>query len=120
MTEGADQYIEGRHPVLEALKSGRAITRILLARDADRHGIVAQILHIARQSGIPVEIVDGRALERIGATGHSQGVMAVAAAKAYATLDDLLERSRSLNEPPLYVLLDGIEDPHNLVDMNSP
>lgn len=114
MTDSPGQYIEGRHPILEALKSGRAITKILLARDAGRHGIIAQILHMARQSGIPVEIVDGRALERIGATGHAQGVMAIAAAKAYATLDDLLERSRSLNEPPLYVLLDGIEDPHNL------
>lgn len=114
MTSGPGQYIEGRHPVLEALKSGRAINRILIARDAGRHGIIAEIMHLARQGRIPVETVDARALERIGATGHAQGVLALAAAKAYSTLDGLLERSRSLNEPPLYVLLDGIEDPHNL------
>jgi 23S rRNA (guanosine2251-2'-O)-methyltransferase len=114
MTEGSGQYIEGRHPVLEALKSGRAITKILLARDAGRHSIIAEILNTARQSGIPVETVDGRALVRMGASGHSQGIIAVAAAKEYATLDGLLERSRLLNEPPLYMLLDGIEDPQNL------
>jgi 23S rRNA (guanosine2251-2'-O)-methyltransferase len=110
----AEGAIEGRHPVLEALKGGRPINKVLLAKDAARHSVIAQILHLARQQGIPVEVVDRRVLERLSATGHTQGVLAIAAAKSYSSLDELWERSRALGQAPLYVLLDGIEDPQNL------
>lgn len=106
--------IEGRNPVLEALRAGRPISKLLLSRDIERHSVIAQILYQARESGVLVEYLDPRLIQKLSPTGHSQGVLAMVAAAEYTTLDGLLARSRSLGESPLYVLLDGIEDPHNL------
>lgn len=106
--------IEGRNPVLEALRAGRPINKLLLAHGAQSRGAVDEIIRRARAAGVPVERVDPRAVQRLSPTGRSQGVVALAAARGYAGLDDLLERSRRLGEPALYVLLDGIEDPQNL------
>lgn len=106
--------IEGRQPVLEALRSGRAVNRILLARDSERHGTVAEILALARQRGIPFEYVDRKILEKNASTPVHQGVLAYAAAKEYVSLEDLLAISRTRGEQPLYCIADGLEDPHNL------
>ncbi len=106
--------IEGRNPLLEALKSGRPINKILLASNIERHGVVAEILHLAQDSGIPVEYVTRQALDRLSATTSHQGVIAYTAVKEYVTLEDLLAVSQEKNEPPLYVVLDGVEDPQNL------
>jgi 23S rRNA (guanosine2251-2'-O)-methyltransferase len=106
--------IEGRQPVLEALRSGRAVNRILLARDSERHGAVAEILSLARQRGIPFEYVDRKILERSAFNAVHQGVLAYAAAKEYISLADLLSISHTKGEPPLFCILDGLEDPHNL------
>lgn len=106
--------IEGRQPVLEALRSGRSINRILLAKDGERHGIVAEIIGLARERGIPFELLEKRALDKLASTTAHQGVLAFAAAMQYITLEDLLEISRGKGEPPLYCILDGLEDPHNL------
>jgi len=106
--------IEGRNPVLEALKAERPINKLLLSRDIERHSIIGQILHHARQGGIVVEYVDSRLIQKLSLTGHSQGVLAMVAVKDYVDMEHLLEGSRQSNEPPFYVVLDGIEDPHNL------
>ncbi|MGA3094215.1 MAG: TrmH family RNA methyltransferase, partial [Dehalococcoidales bacterium] len=106
--------IEGRQPVLEALRSGRSVNRILLMRDSARHGAVAEILVLARQRGIPFEYVDRKILERSATTAVHQGVLAYAAAKKYVSLEDLLSISHTKGEQPLYCILDGLEDPHNL------
>jgi 23S rRNA (guanosine2251-2'-O)-methyltransferase len=106
--------IEGRQPVLEALRAGRSINRILLARDSERHGVVAEILGLARQRGIPFEYVDRNILEKNTSTQVHQGVLAYAAAKEYINLEALLSISRDKGEPPLYCIIDGLEDPHNL------
>ncbi|MDO8568053.1 MAG: RNA methyltransferase, partial [Dehalococcoidales bacterium] len=106
--------IEGRNPVLEALRAGRPISKILLARDMPRHSAVAEILNLAQSQGIPVEYVERRVLDQKSQTTASQGVIAYAAAKEYLDLDELFAISRQKNEPPLYVVLDGIEDPYNL------
>jgi 23S rRNA (guanosine2251-2'-O)-methyltransferase len=106
--------IEGRQPVLEALRSGRAVNRILLARDSERGGVVAEILGLARKRAIPFEFVDRTVLQKHAATTSHQGVMAYAAAKEYVSLDELFAISKAKNEAPLYVILDGMEDPHNL------
>ncbi|MDD5312949.1 MAG: 23S rRNA (guanosine(2251)-2'-O)-methyltransferase RlmB [Dehalococcoidia bacterium] len=105
--------IEGRNPVIEALRAGRPVSRILLERNI-RGGNVDQILSLANIKGIPVEYVDRQVIERQCPAGSSQGVIALAAAKKYISLDELLALSRGKNEPPLYIILDGIEDPHNL------
>jgi 23S rRNA (guanosine2251-2'-O)-methyltransferase len=106
--------IEGRNPVLEALKAGRPLTKILLSNTIERHGAVAEILHLAKTKGIPVEYVPRQVLDRRSLTSAHQGVMASAAVKEYFDLTDLFSISEERGEPPFYVILDGIEDPQNL------
>ena len=109
-----EDVIEGRNPVLEALKAERPISKLLLSRDIERHSIIGQILYHARQSGILVEHVDSRLIRKLSPTGRSQGVLAMVAVKDYVDMGYLLEASRQRDELPLYIILDGIEDPHNL------
>jgi 23S rRNA (guanosine2251-2'-O)-methyltransferase len=106
--------IEGRNPVLEALKAGRPINRLLLSRNVERHSVIGQILYHARQSGTVVEYVDSRLIQKLSPTGHSQGVLAMVAVKDYVDMERLLADSRQRDDLPLYIILDGIEDPHNL------
>jgi len=108
------QIIEGRNPVIEALRAGRPISRILMDRNAQLQGAAAQILQLAKSRGVVVELVDKQIIDRQSVTGSSQGVIAFAAAKDYVGLDDLFNISREQREPALYLVLDGIEDPHNL------
>jgi 23S rRNA (guanosine2251-2'-O)-methyltransferase len=93
--------IEGRNPVIEALKSGRPINRILLADNIGRHSAVAEILHLSQARGIPVEYATRRAIDESSTTSDHQGVIAYAAAKEYVTLEDLLIISGERNELPL-------------------
>jgi 23S rRNA (guanosine2251-2'-O)-methyltransferase len=83
-------------------------------RNAQLHGAAAQVLQLAKSRGVMVELVDKQAIDRQSVTGSSQGVMAFAAAKDYVSLDDLFSISLEKREPALYLVLDGIEDPHNL------
>lgn len=107
--------IEGRNPVLEALRSGRPLSKILLARNIERHGNIADIIHLAQTAGVPIEYVDRLAIDRQSETaGAHQGVMALTSAKEYAGLDELLTIPAKKNELPFLVVLDGVEDPHNL------
>jgi 23S rRNA (guanosine2251-2'-O)-methyltransferase len=106
--------IQGRNPVFEALKSGRSVNKILLARNIGRHSSIAEILHLSRDKRIPVEFVDRRVIDEACESFNHQGVIAYASVKEYVSLDDLFDESRKRNEEPLYCILDGIEDPHNL------
>jgi 23S rRNA (guanosine2251-2'-O)-methyltransferase len=109
-----EDIIEGRHPVLEALRAGRSISKLLLSRDVQRHSIIGEILHECRKQGVLVEHVDPRVIQKLSPTGRHQGVLALVAAKEYTALDDLLAVSKKRNEPALLVILDGIQDPQNL------
>jgi 23S rRNA (guanosine2251-2'-O)-methyltransferase len=106
--------IEGRNPVLEALRSDRPVSKILLARNIERHSVIAEIIHLSKARGIPVEYVERQAIDRQSQTGANQGVLALAAAKEYTDLDELLAIPAAKKEIPFFVVLDGIEDPHNL------
>ncbi len=106
--------IEGRNPVIEALKAGRPINKILLDRNIKSHSTVAEILHLSKARGIPVEYVEKHIMDSQSSTGANQGIIAYTAAKEYVNLEDLLTISKERNEPPLYCILDGIEDPQNL------
>lgn len=106
--------IEGRNPVVEALRSGRPINKILLSSHIQRHGVIAEILNLARESGIPVEYVAELVIRKLSLTGSSQGIIAMVAVKDYISLDALLAIPKNKNEPALYCILDGIEDPQNL------
>ena len=106
--------IEGKNPVIESLKSGHPISKILLASNIKPGDAVTEILHLASAKSIPVERVARHIIDKQSLTGANQGVIAYAAAKEYVSLKDLLAISAEKNEPPLYVILDGIEDPRNL------
>jgi 23S rRNA (guanosine2251-2'-O)-methyltransferase len=108
------EIIEGKNPVLEALRAGRPLNKILLARNIKSDTAITEILGYARDKKIPVEYLDRAVFERQGLTGASQGVLAYAAAREYATLDELLAIPEEKGEPALYCVLDGIEDPMNL------
>jgi len=106
--------IEGRNPVVEALRAGRPISKILMERTIERHGAIDQILQLAKTNNVQVEFIDRQSMSRQSTTNSNQGVIAYAQAKKYVDLDDLLDISKKKDEKPLYLVLDGIEDPHNL------
>jgi len=106
--------IEGKNPVIELLKAGHPINKILLADNIKPGEAVTEILRLARAKGIPVERVARHIIDKQSTTSANQGIIAYAAVKEYVSLDDLLAVSAEKNEPPLYVILDGIEDPQNL------
>ena len=104
--------IIGRNPVMEALKAGRSIDKILMQKDAE--GSAKKIASMARDARVQVQYVDKLVLDKMCPGRPHQGVAAFAAAKAYADLDDILASASYAGEDPLLVLLDGLEDPHNL------
>ncbi len=107
-----EDVIVGRNAVAEALRSGREIDRLLVAKGA-AGGSVSVLIAKARERGIPVKDVDSRKLEAM-CGAHHQGVAAVAACKEFATLDDLFAVAEQKGEPPFFVVCDELEDPHNL------
>jgi 23S rRNA (guanosine2251-2'-O)-methyltransferase len=106
--------VEGRNPILEALKAGRPIGKILIAKNIERHGVIGEIIHRAQTGGIPLEWVERQAIDRLSETGSSQGILAFTSAKDYIDLEDLVIISKEKNEPAFYLILDGVEDPQNL------
>lgn len=104
--------ILGRNAVLEALKSGRQIDKINIQKtDGSYSGPVKQIIAKAKEKKIPVYYSDKAFMDK---TPHHQGVIAVASDFEYCQVSDMLELARQRGEKPLLVILDGIEDPHNL------
>lgn len=105
------EQIFGRNPVLEALKAGRSINRILLSRTS--HG-TEEIVKLAKSKGVIFEFVDRSVLDRGAHDTKHQGVIAFVSPAKYVEIEDLLAIAKSKNEVPFIVLLDGIEDPQNL------
>lgn len=106
------EYIVGKNPVIEALKSGRDINKILIA-EGSQHGQMQQITRLAKETNVLVQFVPKKKIDQITEENH-QGVLAYVAAYQYAELDDLFAAAERKNEPPFILLLDEIEDPHNL------
>jgi 23S rRNA (guanosine2251-2'-O)-methyltransferase len=105
--------ISGRNPVSEAIASNRPIDKILVAR-GEKSGAVVGILAKARNKQIPIKEVDRTKLDYISGNSVHQGIIAFAAAKEYSTVDEIFEYAHSLGEAPFIVVLDEVEDPHNL------
>lgn len=105
--------IEGRNPVIEALKAGREIEKILVAEGATE-GSVKKILAMANEQNIIVQKVVRAKLDQISTADRHQGVVAYVAAYEYADLDDVLNRVEERGEKPFIILCDEITDPHNL------
>lgn len=105
--------IEGRNAVLEAFRAGRPIDRLYIL-DGCKDGPILSIKREAAKQGTQIKYVAKERLDQLSETGHHQGVIASAAAYGYTELDEILERAKAKDEPPFLLLLDGIEDPHNL------
>ncbi len=105
--------IEGRHPVMEAFRSGRTIDKLFVL-DGCEDGPVKSIIRAAKKQDTYIRFVKKERLEQLSETHQHQGVIAVAAAYSYSTVEDILDIARKKNEAPFIFLLDGIEDPHNL------
>ena len=109
----AENLLEGRNAVQEALAAGRTIDKLYIA-DGDTDRALARLASMARAGGAAVLQTDRRKLDQLSATGAHQGVIAVVAAHAYATVEDILENARLKGEQPLIIVCDELSDPHNL------
>ena len=111
--EDAENILEGRNALTEALASGRAIDKVFIAEGSTDRAL-ARLAAQAKQAGAVVVETDRRKLDQMSATGAHQGVIAMVAAHSYATLDDILNRAKERGEAPLIVICDELSDPHNL------
>lgn len=105
--------IEGRNAVLEAFRSGKTIDKLYIL-DGCRDGPVQTILREAKKQDTVTTFLPRERLDMMSRTRNHQGVIAQAAAYDYAEVEDILNRAKEKGEPPFLILLDGIEDPHNL------
>lgn len=113
MPEEAEGQLEGRNALTEALRSGRTIDKVFIASgETDR--ALQRLAAQAKEAEAVVVPVDRRKLDAMSTTHAHQGVIALAAAREYATLDDLLENAAGKGEAPLLVICDELTDPHNL------
>ncbi|MGL6015584.1 MAG: 23S rRNA (guanosine(2251)-2'-O)-methyltransferase RlmB [Selenomonadaceae bacterium] len=103
----------GRNAVTEALRSGRSINKILVAQ-GERQGSIKEVIALAKEKGIILQETEYRRLDEIAMGLRHQGVVAYAAPVDYVDLDDMLEAAAAKGEPPFLILLDELEDPHNL------
>ena len=105
--------IEGRNAVLEAFRAGKTMDKLFVL-DGCQDGPVRTILREAKKTDCIVNFVKKERLDQMSETGKHQGVIAYAAAYEYGTVEEMLERAKEKNEQPFLILLDNIEDPHNL------
>ncbi len=108
-----EQTIEGRNAVLEAFRSGKTIDKLYIL-DGCQDGSINSIKREARKNDTIINFVTKERLDQLSSTGRHQGVIAQAAAYAYASVEEMLENAREKGEDPFLILLDDIEDPHNL------
>ncbi len=106
--------VEGRRAVLEAVRAERDIARIMMAEGIEFGPQLSEIVVTADQLAIPVEAVGRKELDRVSHTAKHQGVIAIVADPRYASIEDMMHLADQRKESPLLVVLDGIQDPHNL------
>lgn len=108
-----ETLIEGRNPVIEAIRAGKTIDKIFVL-DGCNDGPVMTIKREAKKNDIYIKYVAKERLDQLSETGRHQGVIAYAAAYEYSEIDDIFELAAKKNEAPFVFILDNIEDPHNL------
>ena len=111
--EENENQLEGRNALTEALRSGRTIDKVFIAA-GDTDNALQRLAAQAKEAGAVVVPVDRRKLDAMSTTRAHQGVIALAAAREYFSVDDLLEEAASRGETPLLVICDELSDPHNL------
>ena len=113
MNMSDENVIEGKNAVIEAIRAGRPLDKIYLARGSGDKAL-GFIASNAKNAGVTVTECDRRKLDAMSVTGAHQGVIAVAAAKEYCSVDEILAHASALGEDPFVVVCDGLEDPRNL------
>lgn len=108
-----EMYVVGRNPVLETLKSDKEIEKIYVVK-GELKGSINKIIGMAKDRNIIVQYVDKKKLDQISQGSSHQGVAALVAPYVYYSVDDILQKAEELDTPPFILILDGIEDPHNL------
>ncbi|AWE09111.1 23S rRNA (guanosine(2251)-2'-O)-methyltransferase RlmB [Lysinibacillus sp. 2017] len=109
--ETTNEMIAGKNPVLEALRAGREINKLWIAEGVKKSG-VQELIDLAKERGVLVQFVPKQKIDKL-ADNH-QGIVAAVAAYDYAELDDLFNVAQAKNEDPFFIILDELEDPHNL------
>lgn len=104
--------ITGRNAVMEALRSEREIEKLMVGKGTE--GSIRKIIGMAKEKKIPIQYREKQALDRIAKTGNHQGVIAQVSEYLYCGLEDILARAAERGEDPFLIVLDGLEDPHNL------
>ncbi len=112
-TEIKSLTIEGRNAVIEAFRAGKPVDKLFVL-DGCQDGPIRTILREARKGDTIINYVAKERLQQISETGNHQGVIAYVAAYEYSTIDDMFALAAERNEDPFFILLDDIEDPHNL------
>lgn len=106
-------YVEGRNPVIEAIKGDREIDKILIAKGSEQ-GSIQKIIGMAKEKKIVIQYVEKAKLDGMSETKAHQGVIALVTPYSYKTVEDIMKTAEDRNEDPLIIILDEIEDPHNL------
>ncbi|HAA89238.1 MAG TPA: 23S rRNA (guanosine(2251)-2'-O)-methyltransferase RlmB [Peptococcaceae bacterium] len=106
-----EDLIWGRNPVLEALKAGTPVNKVIMARGT--RGSMRQILELARQRGVPVQVVEKKVLDALVPGGKHQGVAASTSPKPYVPVEEIFQVAKERQEDPLILALAGWEDPQN-------
>lgn len=108
-----ENQIEGRNVVLEALRSQQSVDKLLVLEET-KEGALLHLLKEGKKRGCIIQRVSKKRLDQISQTGRHQGVIAFVSSYPYMEVEEILERAKEKGEPPFLILLDGIEDPHNL------
>ncbi len=108
-----ENQIEGRNSVIELLKSGKDINKLYIQK-GERHGSINEIIRLAKNNKVLITEIDKIKLDKMAQTNNHQGVIAIVPPYEYCEVDDILTEARNRNEDPFILILDGIEDVHNL------
>ena len=108
-----NDQVEGRNAVLELLESDRDINKIFIS-DGEKHGSINKIIALAKEKKVIIKEVSKAKLNQMSQTENNQGVIAIVPPFNYCEIEDVLDLAKDRNEKPFVLILDGIEDPHNL------
>ena len=108
-----EDQVEGRNSVTELLKSGKDINKLYVQK-GEKHGSINEIIKLAKQNKVVITELDRAKLDQMSESHNHQGVIAIVPPYEYCDVDEILEYAKSKNENPFILILDGIEDPHNL------
>ena len=112
-TYPSEDQVEGRNAVIELLESGKDINKIFITK-GEKHGSINKIISMAKERKVILVEKDKRQMEQMAQNENYQGVIAVVPPFEYCEIEDILDKAKEMNEDPFVLILDGIEDPHNL------